>query len=580
MRALEVTTEELKTLLVDQLESIDEVGFEKARVMANQLKIPLERTLVERGHIPMGFLLQQLAQTWGVNFIDLKVNDIATEALRTLPEKYARAHTLIPFAINGRQLHLAMWNPRDRRLLGEIEQLSGRQPIAYLAPETAIQRAHLLYKGNLREMLENAVINETSTVATPRRPGNEDPSAVQLLNQILEYSAVARASDIHVEPYELEGLIRYRIDGALQEVLSLPPAMLVPLVARIKILAGMRIDERRAPQDGRFEADLGGFKIDLRVSSLPTHWGEKVVLRVLSKENVILDLEDLGLGSSDYDIVHRNLLRPFGMILITGPTGSGKTTSLYAMVMRVGIERQNVVNISTIEDPVEYTMPRVNQVQVNPSAGLEFATGLRALLRQDPDIIMVGEIRDRETVEIAVRSALVGRLLLSTLHTNDATGAVSRLLDMQVEPFLLASTLALVVAQRLVRRICLNCRESLTPDTSVLKALCSRPDFDRTVDVLQAQGVLGRGDDPLSGIRLFRGKGCPQCHGSGFRGRLGLFELFEIDDHIRSMIMECQDTSAIRSEAIARGMKTMFQDGLAKVFVGETTLEEVFRISL
>jgi type IV pilus assembly protein PilB len=580
MLALQATPEELKTLLVDQLEILDAVGFDKAHAMANRLKIPLERTLIERGHIPMGFLLQQLAQAWEVSFIDLKVNDIAPEALRTLPEKYARAHTLIPFAVKGRQLHLAMWNPRDRRVLGEVEQLSGRQPLPYLASESAIQRALLLYKGNLHQMLERAVTHETSTVVTPRPSGGEDSSAVQLLTQILEYAAVARASDIHVEPYELEGLVRYRIDGALREVLNLPPAMLTPLVARIKLLAGMRIDERRAPQDGRFEADLGGFKIDLRVSSLPTHWGEKVVLRVLSKENVIMDLEDLGLGISDYDIVHRNLLRPFGMILITGPTGSGKTTSLYAMVMRLGIERQNIVNISTIEDPIEYTMPRVNQIQVNASAGVEFATGLRALLRQDPDIIMVGEIRDQETAEIAVRSALVGRLLLSTLHTNDATGAVSRLLDMQVEPFLLASTLALVVAQRLVRRICLNCRESLIPDTAVLNTLGARPDFDRTIEVLRAQGVLGKGDDPLAGIRLFRGRGCSQCQGSGFRGRLGVFEVFEIDDYMRSLIMERRDNSAIRGEAIARGMKTMFQDGLAKVFFGDTTLEEVFRVAM
>jgi type II secretory ATPase GspE/PulE/Tfp pilus assembly ATPase PilB-like protein len=580
MTGLQVSAEELKGLLVDQLEVIDEVAFEKARAMANRLHLPLEHTLAERGHVPMGFLLQQLAQAWAVGFIDLKVNDVNPEALRLLPEKYARAHTLIPFALKERQLLVAMLNPRDRSTISDVEQISGRRVIPYLAPDSAIRRAHLLYKGDLRDMLERSVVNETSTVTAQRRPGGEDPTAVNLLTRILEYAAVARASDIHIEPYELEGIIRYRIDGALQEVLSLPPAMLPSLVARIKILAGLRIDERRAPQDGRFEADLGGFKIDLRVSSLPTHWGEKVVMRVLSKENVILDLEDLGLGGPDYDIVLRNILLPFGMLLITGPTGSGKTTTLYAMLMRLGAERHNVVNISTIEDPVEYTMPRVNQIQINPAAGIEFTTGLRALLRQDPDIIMVGEIRDGETAEIAVRSALVGRLLLSTLHTNDATGAVPRLLDMGVEPFLLASTLALVIAQRLVRRICANCRQSVAPDASVLKALQSRPDFDRTIQLLQDQGVLGKGQDPLAAIRLFRGKGCPQCHGSGFRGRVGVFELFEVDDHIRSMIMERQDTSAIRAEAIASGMKTMYQDGLAKVFIGETTLEEVFRVAL
>lgn len=301
---------------------------------------------------------------------------------------------------------------------------------------------------------------------------------------------------------------------------------------------------------------------------------------MLSKENVILDLEDLGLGVSDFDIVLRNILRPFGMVLITGPTGSGKTTSLYAMIMRLGAERQNALNISTIEDPVEYTMPRVNQVQINPVAGIEFTTGLRAVLRQDPDVIMVGEIRDGETAEIAVRSAMVGRLLFSTLHTNDATGTVSRLIDMGIEPFLLASTLSLVIAQRLVRRICVSCRESVAADTSVLKALRARPDFEQMIQILQAQGVLAKGDDPLAGLRLFRGKGCPHCHGSGFRGRLGVLELFEVNDHIRSMIMERQDTSAIRAEAVARGMKTMFQDGVAKAFFGETTLEEVFRVAV
>jgi type II secretory ATPase GspE/PulE/Tfp pilus assembly ATPase PilB-like protein len=250
------------------------------------------------------------------------------------------------------------------------------------------------------------------------------------------------------------------------------------------------------------------------------------------------------------------------------------------MLMRIGTERQNVINISTIEEPVEYTMPRVNQMQVNPQAGVHFATGLRALLRQDPDVIMVGEIRDLETAEIAVRSALVGRLLLSTLHTNDATGAVPRLLDMGVEPYLLSSTLSLVVAQRLVRRICTACRESIAPDARGLQAVQGRPDFAQTLAVLRAQGILGAGSDTLARLRLFRGAGCPQCHGSGFLGRLGLFELFEIDDEARELIMQRAPGSALRTRAVARGMKTMFQDGLAKALLGQTTLDEVFRVAL
>ena len=578
--ALQATPEELRELLVTRLAVMDEAEFDRARSMATRLRIPLERALVERGRFPFGFLLEQLAQTWGVGFIDLKISDVRPESLRAVREEYARAHTLVPFDRQDQQLRVAMWDPRDRRIIHEVERMTGLRVVPYLAPARSIQRAQLLYKGDLRKMLEQAAAEESDPGKRPPHRGEEDRPAVALLDRLLEYAAVSQASDIHIEPYELEVLVRYRIDGALQEVLSLPPEALAPLVSRVKILSGMRIDERRAPQDGRFRASPGDVHMDLRVSSLPTLWGEKVVLRVLSKEGVTVDLEDLGLVASDYEVVLRNILRPFGMILITGPTGSGKTTTLYAVIARLGSERQNVVNISTIEDPIEYTMPRVSQTQVNQAAGIEFATGLRALLRQDPDIIMVGEIRDRETVEVAVRAALVGRLLLSTLHTNDATVAVPRLLDMGVEPFLLASTLSLVMAQRLVRRICTNCRESTPPDTPILQTLRSRPDFEATIRVLQAEGTLNKTDDPLASLRLFRGKGCPQCSGTGFRGRLGVFELFEIDDRARGMIMERRDAAAIRAAAIARGMKTMFQDGLAKVFLGETTLEEVARVAL
>lgn len=578
--ALRVTAEELRELLVTRLEILDQAEFDRARRMAKRFGVPLERAVVERGRIPFGFLLEQLAQAWEIGFIDLKVSDVNPDSLRLVREEYARTRTLVPFAQENGQLKVAMWDPRDRQTIAEVERMAGQRVVPYLAPARAIQRAQLLYKGDLREMLERVAAEEDRIAARPPGRGEEQQPAVGLLDRLLEYAAVSRASDIHIEPHELETLVRCRIDGALQEVLSLPPAALPSLVARIKVLSGMRIDERRAPQDGRFQARAGELDMDLRVSSLPTLWGEKVVLRVLSKEGITLDLEDLGLAGADYEVLLRNTLRPFGMILVTGPTGSGKTTTLYAILARLASERQNVVNISTVEDPVEYTMPRVNQVPVNPAAGIDFATGLRALLRQDPDVIMLGEIRDRETVEVAVRAALVGRLLLSTLHTNDATGAVPRLLDMGVEPFLVASTLALVVAQRLVRRICTGCRESILPDAPVLQALQARGDFAATVAVLQTQGVLGRADDPISGLRLFRGKGCRQCGGSGFRGRLGLFELFEVTDQIRGMVMEQRDAAAIRAAAIAGGMRTMFQDGLAKALLGETTLEEVVRVTL
>jgi type IV pilus assembly protein PilB len=575
---LKVGEEDLRALFVRDLEVIDDAEFERARAMAARLRIPLEMAVVERGRLPLGFVLEQLAQRWGVGFIDLKTSDVDPAALATLSEEYARRQVLVPFRREGAQLHVAMWDPRDRKTIDEISRITRLQVVPYLTPEPSLRRAMLLYGGDLLTLLERAASEDASRAGALE--AGRDASAAQLLQRILAYAAVARASDIHIEPYELEILVRCRIDGTLREVLSLPPAILTALVARIKVLSGMRIDERRAPQDGRFEVDLGGFPLTLRVSTLPTLWGEKIVLRVLNRESILLDLEDLGLTPSDYAVVLRNILRPFGMALVTGPTGSGKSTSLYAMLLRLGIERQNVVNISTIEDPVEYTLPRINQVTVNPTAGVEFAGGLRALLRQDPDIIMVGEIRDRETAEIAIRSALVGRLLISTLHTNDATGAVPRLLDMGIEPFLVASTLSLVMAQRLVRRLCVACRESVTVPTPVRAALQARSDFDWIMTRLRNDGVLDREAQGLEGVRLFQGKGCRQCNNTGFRGRVGVFEVFEPDDSIRMMVMERRSGADIRAAAIERGMKPMFVDGLAKVLLGETTFDEVVRVAL
>ena len=578
MGGLRVSDEELKALLVTQLEVMDESEFEKVRTLAARFKIPFEQAVVERGGVPLRFLLEQLSKAWGVEFAELRASTVDPEAMRTIPEEYARSHLLIPFDRKDGQLHVAMWDPRDQSAITEIQRMAWMNVVPHLATDTAIHRALLLYKGDLRAILERIV--EKAHAAGPDEADHEGKSAFELLDSVLEYAAVSEASDIHIEPYELEGVIRFRVDGALQDVLSLPPSTLPSLIARIKILSEMRIDEKRAPQDGRFDATFGGLRLDLRVSSIPTHWGEKVVIRVLSKERSLLDLEDLGLAPADRAIILRNIQRPFGMILVSGPTGSGKTTTLYATVNRLHIERHNIVNISTVEDPVEYTIPRVNQISINPVAGMSFASGLRALLRQDPDVIMVGEVRDQETVEMAVRAALVGRLLLSSLHTNDATGAVPRLLDMGVEPFLINSTLALVVAQRLVRRICVHCRQSVPLDVGTLERLRDRSDYEDTLRVLQSQGILGKAADPLSGIHVFRGKGCPQCLGTGYRGRLGVFELFEINDRIREMILARADASAIRNVAIAGGMRTMFWDGLAKAFMGETTIEEIFRVAL
>jgi type IV pilus assembly protein PilB len=580
MPELKVSDEELQSLLVEDLGVIDQADFSRASKLATRLRTPLIHTLVEQGRIPQAFLLDQLARSWNVGFVDLTIGHVKGDIVCTIQETFSRKHILMPFDRDGDQLHVAMADPRERNVVSEIERVTGLRVRPFLATEASIRRAQLLYKKELREILDRATTEKTTDLISAKQQDGNDSTIVDAVQRLLLYAAVTRASDIHIEPFELETVVRYRVDGVMREVFSLTPSLQLPLISRIKILSGMRIDERRSPQDGRFEANLDGFKIDLRVASIPTQWGEKVVLRILSKDNVIIDLEDLGLVPPDYQIILRNIMKPFGMILITGPTGSGKSTTLYAMLMRIGTERQNIVNISTIEEPVEYSIPRVNQTQVNHLAGVQFSTGLKALLRQDPDVIMVGEIRDKETAEIAVQAALVGRLLLSTLHTNDSTGSVPRLLDIGVEPYLLSSSLTLVVAQRLIRRICKNCRESVTPSTRILESIQSRPDFSETIEVLQRQGVLRKTHDGLAGVRLYKGKGCAQCQGSGFTGRVGLFEIFEVDEDIRDLIMQRKPASFIRSTAIMKGMKTMFQDGLAKAFMGETTIEEVFRVAL
>jgi len=568
---LRVTDDEIRRLLVDQLEVITADEFAAARGIAARLRVPLEEAIAERGRVPLRFILEQLADAWGVKFTDLRVSDVKPEALRRVHEDYARANLLIPFDITDDTLAVAMVDPRSKKLLAELERLSNRRVVPYLASTESIERAHLLYRGDLLDLLKRAAEEHVSATAS------DETSPTELLTRIFEYAAVTAASDIHIEPYEHETLIRCRIDGVLREVLSAPAATIGPLAARIKALSGMRIDERRAPQDGRFDGTAGGIQFDLRVSSLPTHWGEKIVMRVLPKTRAMLDLEGLGFSERDLAIVRRNILRPFGMILVTGPTGCGKSTTLYAMLSRLGAERMNLVNISTIEDPVEHPLPRVTQLSVNTLAGVGFASGLRALLRQDPDIIMVGEIRDRETAEIAVRAALVGRLLISTLHTNDSTTAIPRLIDIGVEPYLLASTLTLVVAQRLVRRICTSCRQSVALEETLSEAVLRRPEFTEALPALQKSGLVTTSGDKLENIRLFRGSGCVRCGGTGYSGRIVICELFEVDAEIRQMISTHSNAALFRTTAIRQGMRTMFQDGLEKALLGETTIDELIR---
>jgi type IV pilus assembly protein PilB len=563
---------EARTLFVEELDLVNAEEFEICRTLAQRLKAPIEQVVAERGRVPLRFVLEQIAGSWGVQFTDLKTAGIDTGALRRIREEVARAHHVAAFAVGPEGLSVAMSDPRDRNALNELRRLTNLKIIPFFAEPAAINRAHLLYHEHVRGMLRPAAA-ETGIAKT------EEVSATDLLARTLEFATVSGASDIHIEPYADELVVRVRVDGVLRDVLSRPTAAAAPLAARIKALAGMRIDDRRSPQDGRFMHKIGGVQLDLRVSSLPTQHGEKVVMRVIPQDARVFDLEALGLHDDDHAALTRTLARPFGMVLVTGPTGSGKSTSLYAMISRLTAERQSLVNISTIEDPVEHELPRVTQVSVNPTAGIDFASGLRALLRQDPDVIMVGEIRDRETAETAVRAALVGRLLIASLHTNDTVSAVPRLIDMGIEPFLLSSTVTMVIAQRLVRKICTGCRESVTLDDASSALLLDRPDWDRISASLQERGILRSGADALAGMRLFRGRGCPTCNGSGFRGRTGLFEVLEITDEMRRLILTRPDANTLAAAGMRNGMRTMFEDGMVKVLLGETTLEELVRVA-
>lgn len=572
MIRLPLSDDELYEIVVKQLELIADGDFQESRRVAERWKLPLSTVLVQRNRVPPRFLMEQVAQAWNVGFLDLSVVDIDPAVLPMIGAQLARTKAMMPVRLEGNELVVAMYDPRNEAAIKDASLAAQRRARPVLAPERAIRRAQLLYVPAIREMMLSVKAGRGHTKIA-------QGEAADIVQQILQYGVMSGASDIHIEALPIEGLVRYRVDGTLHDLLTVDAATWPRVTARLKVLSGMRVDEKRAPQDGRIEANIDGFDVDVRASSIPAHWGEKFVLRLLAKDSFGLDLKDVGMQPSDYAIIQAHISRPHGMILVTGPTGSGKSTTLYALLAGLGNERLGALNVSTVEDPVEYTLPRLNQMSINPAAGLTFADGLRALLRQDPDVLMVGEIRDRETAEIACRAAMVGRLLLSTLHTNDATSAVTRMVDMGVEPFLIASTLSLVTAQRLIRRICTRCRVSAEAPADVIAAIRQRPDHDLLIDRLRREGVVGKDRDPFASLRTYHGTGCVHCRGTGFNGRIGIFEMFEVDDTVRRQIMANQDAALIREHAVQSGMKTLFQDGMVKVMMGETTYPEVIRVA-
>ena len=525
------------------------------------------RILVEMGAITEQQLSQALAEQWGLRYVDLTEMTLDPEVARLIPSYLARRHAVVAIGREGDRLVVAMSDPSNVVAIDDIRLLTGLEVELAISSGPHIDGAQsLVYGGggDIDEILTRTGLEPEVTEGERADETNlenlrsavEEAPIIRAVNQILSQAIQSGASDIHIEPQRTEVKVRLRIDGVLQDVMAPPKSVQAPLISRIKILADMDIAERRLPQDGHIHIKADGKEYDLRVSSLPTVLGEKVVLRVLDQSTTKVGLHDIGFTSRLLTTWESLITKPYGFLLVTGPTGSGKTTTLYTSLARINTPERNIVSV---ENPVEYQISRVNQVQVNPKVGLTFASGLRTILRQDPDVVLIGEIRDRETAEIAVQASMTGHLVLSTVHTNDAPSAVVRLRDMGIEPFLITSSLIGVLAQRLVRVICAKCKEAYAPPADALKRL----------------GVdMGNGED----VRLFRGRGCDACRKTGYKGRIGVFELMVMNDRLRSLAVTGAPTEQLRDAAIEEGMRTLKQDAIQKVLEGVTTFEEMLRV--
>lgn len=501
-------------------------------------------------------------QTATIEEIDLENFDVDPNAIMTLSEEIARKHKVIPVAFDGNELVLAMANPGDVLLIDNLAMRTGFDIRPVKGDPKAIEDAiNRFYK--MAEVVEvgeeiESIIGEEGKeeLLTGIKEIAEDAPIIKLINLVINRGVRSRASDIHIEPQEKNVRVRYRIDGVLHEVMTFPKRLQPAIISRLKIMAGLDIAERRKPQDGHCSLTIGGKLYDFRVAVLPTIYGERVVLRVLAKESILLKLEDLGFLEDSLERYKKAFMRPYGTILITGPTGSGKSTTLYATLNVLNTEDKNIV---TIEDPVEYRLPGINQVQINTKAGLTFARGLRSILRTSPDIVMVGEIRDAETAQIAIEAALTGHLVLSTLHTNDAPSGISRLIEMGIEPFLVASAVDCVQAQRLARRLCTECKEPYKPPKKWLDEI----GFPYEEDEIPT---------------LYRAKGCPKCNNTGYKGRVGLYEVMLVTEEIEKLTIKKASADEIRKVAIAQGMRTLREDGFLKAKMGITSIEEVLRV--
>lgn len=574
-------------IAIDQINNLREEGIRSRR--------SLQSLVVQNRLMDEETLTKTYANYAGIPFITIEPATIRSEVLNKIPERIARQYNAVLFKIDkDGTMHLAMDDPDDVQAFNFIQKQIGENIKLYIATRTNILTCLENYRGDVTKELNQVIDVQRedsgeSQIVSEADVSENSPIA-QTVNLLLEYAIRSSASDVHIEPREEYVQVRYRIDGVLQEVNRLPRNVMNALISRVKILSNLKIDERRVPQDGRFKIRVGGKQYALRVSTLPVIDGEKVVMRILDESNQAVSLQDLGYWGHSLEVIMDAITEPNGMILITGPTGSGKSTSLFSILTMLNTPK---VNISTVEDPVEYKIPGVNQTQTNVKAGMTFANGLRALLRQDPNIIMVGEVRDSETANLAVQAALTGHLVFSTLHTNNAATSLPRLLDMGIEPFLIASTIKAVVGQRLVRKLCLVCRKSYTPDAdetqAIVKLFHLREEGNfKLIHELEAQAIkqnIGKGvpasTDEKSFITLWHASpdGCEECHHTGYKGRIGIYEVVGINSPIQKLIIANATSDQIQDQAVNEGMVTMQTDGLVKAMRGETTIEEVLRVT-
>jgi type IV pilus assembly protein PilB len=591
---MKISDKTIQELLL-KYKKVDEAGLKKLDQEVVSSKKSLQDIVLKRGLVTEYELSVWYSDVIDIPYVQIQPAKLDPKFLKLIPEKTARRYNAIVFGEKDGVYKLAMEDPDDVEAVDFLQKQLKSKPALFLSTKQNITAALDAYRGDvsgeLTKVIADDVEGDSELEEVSEKDLAEDSPIAQTVTLLIEYAIKSGASDIHIEPREEYVQVRYRVDGVLKEADKLPKKVQAALTSRIKIMANLKIDERRIPQDGRFKINAAGKLFALRISTLPIADGEKVVIRLLDESNKALSMEDLGFWGVSLKTINNAIIQPHGMVLVTGPTGSGKSTTLYSVL---SLLNDHTVNISTVEDPIEYKIVGANQTQVNPKAGMTFASGLRALLRQDPNIIMVGEIRDGETADMGVQAALTGHLVFSTLHTNNAATCLPRLIDMSVEPFLIASTVRAVIGQRLVRRVCKDCRTSFEPDAGTIEeiknmfGISTAEDYKKIHELEQValqQGVgVSDGDLATDGKKILKlwkaGEGnCDTCGGSGYKERFGIYEVLENSVEIQHMIMNNETSDAIQQKSIDLGMITMQMDGLVKALRGETTIEEILRVT-